>query len=564
MPDFAGNLTLGPVDYLTKDRVDFQSNRPADVVSLFEFIVLPDGGEVEITNEGFTAYPNDFAGHVELDPGQHFLEHVWTRPARIELGNIITTISREIEIYNAFRDDSKSMTAAAANAGPGVSFDGLPSLPATILAQTGLLFDVVITTEGPPSISGTLDFTVSGAALSIPITGNRVILLPYEPEIPIREVLEFATDILQSIDGSEQRISIRKHPRQLLSLTYQIDEDSSTRRKLNALLFAAQAGTFGIPVWFEKRKLDTSMSVSATVASVDTRYADFRVGSLAIVWSSETEFDALEIDSKTDSSLTFTSGVTFAHQAGALVMPLRTARTKETVGRSKYNVNLEQFELDFTVTDNEADIASVAAFDSHNSKVLLDSGNVSNGQVQEDFERRIYVIDNGTASISQLSKWTGPAIRSRQQFLARTRQRVWEIRQMVHALRGSQVSFYIPTFYKDLVPASALSSGSFELDVESTGLVDTIGSTPIGPWNAIWVRLNDGTVITRNVTTFATVSSTVERLTLDDSWGSTIAVEDVERISFLRLSRIANDRVIFDHARAGQARITFQTLGVQQ
>lgn len=506
----------------------------------------------------------DFSGLVQDGQDEFFMERIWIKPSTIALGNVISTVTTEVEVYNSFRDTSKSLTAAAANAGPGVSLSDVPTLPAVIAAQAGILFDVVTTSDGPPSIDGTIDLTVSGDGIAIPITGNRVIVLAFEPEAPIRETLEFLTDIIRSVDGREQRIALRKNPRQRLRYVFSLDEDSAARRKLNVRIFGAQAATFGLPVWFERARLTSAASATDTVIQVDTRYADFRAGSIAIVWTDEDTFDALVISSTTDSSITLSSPLENSYPVGTFVMPLRTARTTETIPRSKANVNLEQFTLDFLVTDNDANLADTSAFASFNSKALLEDLNISNGSVEEDFNRRIYVIDSLAGTLSQSSIWNGPGIASRLQWLAKSKQRVWEIRQLLHAFRGSQVTFYVPTFYKDLAPNASLGSGSTEMDIDNIGLVDTIGTTPIAPWDAIWVRLNDGTTIIRGITAISTISSTTERLTIDSGWPSTILISDIDRVSWLRLSRIADDRVTIDHSRVGQARVTIPTIGVQQ
>src|SRR6056297_1376718 len=413
MADYDGNAleTFDRIQVTTA--IWAPNNAPGGDLVVEEYATPSVGGAQNTNDPGLPEVIFDFDGDTAGGYDLFYLERIWAVPGRIDLGNILTTITREVEIYNAFRETNKSLTAVTANAGPGVMLSDVPSLPATLVAQSGTLFDVVASTDGPPSIDGTINVTVSGESLSIPITGNRVIILPYEPESPIRETLEFLTDVLRATNGKEQRIALRKNPRQRLRYKFSMDEDSAQSRTLNTRIFGAQAALFGLPMWFERARLTSAASATDTTIDVDTRYADFRVGGVAIVWSDDQTFDALVIDSKTDSTITFSSGIVNNYPVGAFVMPMRTARTNDTVQRVKANVNLEEVTFDFLVSDNDANLADTSAFASFNSKVLLEDLNISNGDVSEDFNRRIYVIDSLAGAISQSTQWNGPAILSR-------------------------------------------------------------------------------------------------------------------------------------------------------
>lgn len=334
-------------------------------------------GDLDITEDSLIRYTSilDFEGYYEDGPGLFWFEMVHAHPIIMELGFVLTTITTEMEIYNAYRSESRTLTDADIDAGTGVEFSGLPSLPAVITQSSSETFDVVVSTSGPSTIDGTITFTVSGYEIVVIITGTRIVMFSYRPETPIRETLEFSTNILTSSTGLEQRVSIRKHPRQLIELAYKIEEDSD-RRKLQALLFNWQARTFGLPIWFEARKPTADITSGDTVVNVSTAYGDFREGSLAIVWQDADTYDSVEIDTVAANSLTFTSALSNSYTAArTLVMPLRTALTTGSLDGSQHPVNLDELKLGFLINDNEADIADDSAFDSYDSKVLLDDGN---------------------------------------------------------------------------------------------------------------------------------------------------------------------------------------------
>ncbi|RKZ20198.1 hypothetical protein DRQ50_00130 [bacterium] len=520
------------------------------------------GGTLDEADEGVAATVVDHLGVLCNGLDEFWFEKIHALPSLIALGNLLATTSRDIELYNAYRVDARELTAFVNNADSGVTLVGFPTLPTFISPSSGLVFQVQVSTIGPPELDGTLDFTLDVAAVSVAITAVRVVMFPFAPETPIKETLEFKTDVLTGIDGSEQRVSVRKKPRQIIELRIKTEEGHE-RRRLQALLNSWHPRVFGVPIWFEARPASAQVVTGASTIQVDTTYGDFRVDALAIVWSDSERFDSLEIASMTDTSLTFSSSVVATHDSNALVMPLRVASTEGRIGRKKYAVGLTEAQIRFTTLDNDSDIASAAPFSTHNSKIMLDDPNLMTGSTHDDnLIRQVDRLDNMTAPFIQFSDWQDSMPATKKGWLAASAQTVWEARQLVHELRGSQVSFYLPTFWYDIIVVSDLSSGAALIDIEHIGYSTYIQARE--PNKSLWIELTDGTILTREVLAYAVVSSTVERLTVDVSWSSTIPVEDIARVSFLRLVRIAGDQVQFQHDFAGDATVTTNILGVKQ
>lgn len=504
---------------------------------------------------------HDFVGLSAPGPGQFWFERIWYVPSLIELGNLLTTVTETIEIYNSHRTTPQTLDVADNNAGTGVTFEDLPTLPAEMAPQSGLLITLRISAEGQPIIDGTLDFETSLGDFSIPITGSRVVMFPYEPEVPIRELLEFKTDVLRAANGTEQRINVRKCPRQLIELDLRVPDGASARRLLS-LLRGWHERVFGVPIWWESRPLDASVSAGATTITVDTRYGDFRVGSLAILWQDEDTYDALEIESKTDSSITFTSALTQNFSSvSTLVMPLRVAHLmQDQLNRSLHAVNLQEYRLQFRVIDNDVDLASTAAFGTANSKVLLDEPNLMiSDTTPADLTRVIDHLDNEIGVPQQSSQWAVSHSLRQKGFLGDSLQRIWEVRQLLHALRGAQTSFYLPTHTPDVVVVNTLASGSFLMDIEHQGYTKYVKAQE--PYKSLWIELTNGTVLTRQVTAYEELDADTERLTVDVSWPSTITVAEISRVCFLELTRVADDRALFVHTQPGQARILLNVKG---
>ena len=202
--------------------------------------------------------------------------------------------------------------------------------------------------------------------------------------------------------------------------------------------------------------------------------------------------------------------------------------------------------MQFRVDNNDISIASTAAFSSFNSKVLFDDFNAMRQVMTESFERQIIVLDGETGVTDQVSNWTRNRRGSFKTFVARGKQAVWETRQVMHSLRGKQISFYIPTFSDDLIPDTNLTSGSSTLNIQHVGYNQFVQERQ--PRNVIRVVFNNGdATLVRTVTSSSVISATREALTLDGTWPSTVTPADVERIEYVEKSRFDTDTITFVH-----------------
>ncbi len=194
---------------------------------------------------------------------------------------------------------------------------------------------------------------------------------------------------------------------------------------------------------------------------------------------------------------------------------------------------------------------------------MLDEFNkVGGATLVDSFNRNLQRIDNETAPIIQFTDWLSSHTASVKGFFGEGNQRIWEVRQLVHALRGSQLSFYLPTFYFDLIVVDDLASGSALMDIEHIDYTSYINGTE--PNKSIWIELTDGTILTRQVESSIELDADTERLTVDVVWATTITPVEISRVSLLRLVRIANDQVRFEHQYVGDADISMNVMGVQQ
>lgn len=476
--------------------------------------------------------------------GDPFFEEIIVVPDSIALGNVLSSQQRNIQIYNASKKGTNSWVSFTNNAGTGLSITNLPSLPTDLNPQDEINLILQVDADGAPIINGTLDFTFNLYTIMVTITGQRVVIFPFAPEGPLTEELEFLTDILEHLDGSEQRVKMRKNPRQ--SFAWRTRRDGDDRRYLENQLYDWQTSVFGVGMWHEATLLTQAATASDLTINVQTTdYADYRVGGLAMVIDKVNRklLDALEIDSFTGTTITFTSGLNNSFPAGAFVMPMRTCFAQQEVGGSRAIVNLGQKDIRFRVIDNDSNLGDVSAWSSFNSKVLLDDPNRVQREIQDRMLKRLYPHDGDTGAFSQESRWDRGKRITQKGWTTSSRQELWELRQLLHALGGRQTSFYLPTFYDELVLALPLTNGS------DSATFENVGYNRFAQDRRVYVRflLTDGTVIIKEVLSSSEVDEDSETITFTDTWSQDYAIDEVERIDYIETMRLDSDTITIVH-----------------
>ncbi len=518
-----------------------------------------------------TVLESEVAGGLGLAVGVEWFEKCHVFPGRIDLGNVLSLQTRELELFNAFRRPLEPITwtAFVNNAGGGIVVSNLPLLPFVINAFSAFVVEVSISTTGPPSISGTLDFTLSAptaATIEVPVTGNRITIFQYRPQTPIRETLAFKTDIIRLFDGTEQRIKLREAPRQSFDFTVRTDDDRS-RDKINAVLFDWQARVFGVPMWHESEELLAPIAINDLVIQVDTTTSDYRVDSLVMIYDGDFNFEALEIESFTASSITVKTGFINAFDTlSTLVMPLRSAYTKPSLSNTRFAIGPSDFKMTFDVLDN-VDLADIGAATTHLgvgqtiAKPVLDSPNFMSGNtISEGIRRRTIELDNQLGPKITISPWSKGKPLFQFATEAKSQLEVWNFRKLMHFLKGSQTAFYIPTGRRDFKPLIGIGDSATGFQIPNIGWTDFVGS--VTPRSDLIIIRTDGTQSLHLITGSVVASEDVETITITPPITPALPLAELDRMAVMTLSRIMDDKVTLEHRRPGDTRISIKSIGI--
>lgn len=477
--------------------------------------------------------------------GLEFFEKIYVLPRSIDAGIILSDLVFEIDIYSSYRKTTRQWTAYSdAALGPGVDLETpVPPGDIALIPQRGVLRDLTIDNIGPPKIDASLVFTFDTGNVLVPVTGERSQLFPYEPEDVLTEDMVFLTDVLQALSGKEQRRALRANPRSVLDFTILVDD--LDRQKMENQLFDGQQRGVGLPRWHEATKTTSAIIVTDTIINVETTdYADYRALGLAVVWVDPFNFETLQIASFTATTITFNSPFLNAFPSGARVMPVATALLGKRVKLERYRQGLMSARIRGTVLDNSNDLSDVSAFSTYNSKVLLDdTAFMLSDPMVEAFTVRQVLFDNKTGSPKTLSDQDNSRKTSTKAFITIDRQSAWEVRQLLHALRGRQVSFYMPSFKDDFTAVANVGSGGSTVDVTDVQYSTLVQQAQ--PRDIIRIVKTDGTKSDpKEITGSSIPVAGTDRLSIAPAtWGINADVEDIERIEYIHKVRLDTDRI---------------------
>jgi hypothetical protein len=377
--------------------------------------------------------------------------------------------------------------------------------------------------------------------------------LPLAPLLPFTEQLVWHTVILRGSDGTQQRISLRKVPRQIIQYSYLCPDDGAVALVDN-LLHGGRSSLWSIPLWGERLAHGPALTAGATAIPGDTRYADWRDsggGNYALIWRSAAQYEVVTVSAVAATSLTI-SALGSSYGGPQFIVPCRTGYLRGPVLRRRWSSGAAVVDLTYEVIDNQYVGGHAAVQSYENTEVLTLPPVFPGGQVEEGFDPDAHEIDSVTGR-RVLRGVTDFGIGTQSlEWMQRTRATCWSFRQWLHHLNGAQKSFFLPTFRDDLTLAAPCATTDTIIDVVHRSYTDGLGDNLLRDYVAF--RPGGGDLIVRRVTGMAELSATQERITLDAAPG--VAFPIATGLCWVDRCRLAHDVVPLRWQRPEQQRVS--------
>lgn len=516
-------------------------------------------------------HPIAHAGTAFVMPtyAEDLFDHFLVVPSILTLGNLLTNQQRTVEVANLY-STPKQVTGIVNNAGTGITFPGLATFPAILGAFNSFILTMAISTNGQPSIKGTLVINAADVgglnpqALVVPVTGQRITLFPWDPEQFYTEKLQWKTDVIEAYTGIEQRIGIRLNPRQVL--TYEVfARDPVKDAAMRLVLFNWLPRVWGVPIWWEQQPMTNSIGVGATSIPVNTTVGDFRASGLVLIQNPAGQYETFQIDTLTASAINVTSQLLNNYPVGSKVMPVRTAVAKTQTQSRVYITGPEKLTVEFTTLDNIG-LADITSWTLYAGLPVLDDINFVESTLTEGMNRTgVIIIDNGAGRIYQQAASDRSRPTSVKTWWTNTAAEIWKLRQLLHWMHGNQNTFWLPTNRNDLIVVAPINSGatSFTASYVGYSLYAINAGGGMRPFGDVRITLVNGTKILRRITG-CTSNGATEVFSLDAVIsGVLLNPTDIARVEFLQLVRIADDQATLTHDHPGRASVVINVVGVQ-
>lgn len=494
----------------------------------------------------------NLTGTCALGPHTLIFDYIHVKPGRFDYGNILTQQVDNFSVWNAYLNESHTVTALTetdtAN-NTQLTSGTLP--PYTLGAMSDEEYELTVPVVGNFNIDASYDFSVPTANdVTLFITGTRIVLFSWRPQNNVYEMIEYLTEIQTSANGKEHRISLRQLPRRGISYTI-LKPEGRQRRKFDNTIWEWQGRNWGLPIWSDSSTTTVSLAASDITVVCDTTKRNFVDGGLAAIWESETNFEVVAVSNLTANGFDVTDGVVGNYPSGVFVIPVMEASIISKPIDRKEGQNHFSVEVDFLLNDN-IDVDDWTPSTTYKTiPVIEECGIFADKTQSKKHNAGVYINDYKTGIFDVYSNWDNPKWSFSFGFVNENRDQTYELKQILKYLNGRQKPIWVPSGGRDLVPTLSIGSGDTTIRIENVDFTRFLNFDTI-PTQRASVRFTDsnGNRYYRDIVDSSIIDDDEETIQIDSALGVALGINDVV-IEFLYLTRLSSDRIEFEFLNSG-------------
>ena len=466
-------------------------------------------------------------------------------PAQLDLGNLLSTQERTVHVWNAFFNDVSVTAFAVGGDDTGIDVTEPDTPTYTIPALNLSSYPIAVSSDGPPTINASLDWTIDSSDYSVPVTGRRVVLWPFSPQWSdsVDETLEWKTSIETSRNGTEQRFALRKSPRRIHEYNMLLEDNDV--QIADSLLFGWAGRLYALPLWQEHSGLASNAAVDDTEITLDTDDRTFPEDGVIVLYADSETYETAEIETNNGGSLTLKNGLSNAWPAGTRVFPVLVSALDPNVTTARPTDRTMQTVMRFvgnpTQTDPNLPVAAAPAT-YLGEELYLQEPNWAGG-ISLDYDSTHGMFDNtiGAFQINRKQEW--PLVMKQHRWLLDGLSEVTALREFLQRRDGRRVPVWMPSGVTDFDLVAPITDSASVIKVRPNGSNQFVYGNPAR--SHLLIRLKDGTVFARAISLSTVFDSTETHISIDSPLGVAVDPSEVKRISYLGLYRLATDNVTF-------------------
>lgn len=469
-----------------------------------------------------------------------FYNVIYLIPSVLDFGAIGNDTTLTVRVFNAFLAPMDLQAINELNT-EGMTAVG-PAPPYTLNPLGLATYLFTATTVGPSTINAqyTFDFGVASATLFA--SGSRATMVPFSPNwsTPLTKVLSYKTDILTTKSGREQRRALRSHPR--ISLDFDIIRSGQNSREFNNLLMTQQDNRMLVPDFTRTIRTTAVMPALTSIVTVENVPHWLIVGSsLVFQWEGIREtrtvatIDGLEI--------TFTGVGDVDIPEFALVRPTLVTRIQEdqSVNWETNTVTTIGAVFDAIPGEQVREEPLLASEYMNGLEIFGKQPNWAAG-IEDSMKSARNMVDFDRGATSLYTSADHPTRTTKMAFNGLDALASEELTSFFMRQKGRRGQFWVPSWESDILPKSDLGNGGNSVIVEGEEFLSQYKDSIIH--RALVVNLHDGTKLYREVDLVYSVtdgSTTDTAIQVTEVWPTDILVADIRDISWVYLSRFAQD-----------------------
>ncbi|WP_422451831.1 hypothetical protein [Endozoicomonas sp. ALC066] len=467
---------------------------------------------------------------------------VHIEPSRLQLGNMLSQQVRTVSLWSAFLDSSKTLESVDSYGTDGIQLATGFDLPVQFSPLEKKTLQVKVTLEGPPSINAGYQFNFTGANNpSVTISGDRVVVFSLPPDTSKKysENLSWATNILTSYNGTEQRIALKNSPATSISMTVSAVGDNA--RRFSSLIWGWGYRSFALPLWHYSGTLELEALKGSIDLLTDVTERPYKAGTLVIVFNDPDNFEAVQIQEVTENGLKLSRRLERTWDAGSVVAPCRTGQLPSQIKSNWETAELVRSDLSFSLTENE-DLDSFKAVDTYEGYPILNvMPNFKNGKT-ETFISNFDEVTTRTSEPDRVLRPGQGTITWSFKWWLKSLPTINEFKSWLYRSRGAQKLFWVPTWKFDLRLVKDIAAGENSITVRYLGY-QSLYQENIGRRHFRMI-LKDGTTINMEIKSASiSVDGLSETLSVGGAFTRLIKTTDVMMICFMGLHRFDSDSI---------------------
>ena len=463
-----------------------------------------------------------------------FFDNVFISPAVIDAGLVTGDEIYEFAIWHSYRS-SLELLGVKEFGGASIELSGTKS--GEVSSFVSSKYQVFLNqSNGDTSYKAAFDFGQAGS-YNFNLTASQAIVLHFPIDWSTQPELRtsYLTEVIESWNGAEQRISLRDQPR--LSATYQFGLTDADQYLFGNLL-GNFSGQYLVPIWpYQSELAEPASRFDSKAIVVDL--SAWVVPGCRVMLSDADAWEVCLVASVAGQEVTFSDLVKKNYRSGARLVPVSQAWINEDVSSVAHGMNVEVTGASFDF--DEVELLRPAPGDDFtifNRKRVLDirpdrskDCTVQYKRLRETLDPAIgrrYIYDRVQGAVKYLQfSWRF--------FDQLARKRFDDFAELE---RGAQGEFYIESPLVAMLLAKDIEAPTLEITVAQANYKNFLKSNTFAP--AIALKLYNGTVLYRNVENAIQGQDNTEVITLQEQVNN-IRIEDVEYIAPLFLGRFESD-----------------------